>query len=207
MNIGILGSGKMGATLGQLFAARGHNVTIGSRMPEKTGVKFSDIDRLTVEKQQVAINNSDLIIIATPWAVTKQVLETLDISSEKIILDITNPLSPDVSHLVVGGTTSAAEEIAHYLNSNLVVKAFNGINAANLEAPDFSGNKAQILYCGDNIKAKGAVKSLIEELGFFALDCGDLKNAVYLEAMAMLWIQLAFVEGHGLDCAFTFSCV
>ena len=72
---------------------------------------------------------------------------------------------------------------------------FNGVNAANLGNPAFAGGRAQIPYCGDDAGAKGTVCGIIEAIGFEALDCGELKNARYLEALAMLWIQLAFVEG------------
>jgi len=207
MRIGILGSGKMGSSLARLIAGRGHTVTIGSRTPEAKRDGFSGIDGLDVRDQQAAVDGAEMIIVATPWAVTRATLEALEIPPETIVLDITNPLSPDVSELVVGGKNSAAEEIARCLNGSRVVKAFNGINAANLNNPAFAGGTAQIPFCGDDAGAKEAVRKIIEELGFEALDCGGLKNARYLEAMAMLWIQLAFVEDYGMNCAFKFSCV
>lgn len=206
MRIGILGSGKMGSTLGELFVVCGHTVIIGSRTPEAKWNSFSAIDGLEVNDQQTAVNGAEMIVVATPWAVTRTMLEALDISPETIILDITNPLSPDVSELVIGGRDSAAEEVARTLDSSRVVKAFNGINAANLDNPAFAGGQAQIPYCGDDAESKRAVCALIESLGFHALDCGVLSNARYLEAMAMLWIQLAFVEGYGMNCAFKLSC-
>ena len=206
MHIGILGSGKMGSTLARLVAARGHKVIVGSRTPDTKQGSFIGIAGIEVRDQQAAVDDAEMIVLATPWAVTMATLEALDISPETIVLDITNPLSPDVSELVVGGRNSAAEEIARCLNGSRVVKAFNGINAANLGNPAFAGGRAQIPFCGDDAEAKGAVRSLIEDIGFEALDCGELKNARYLEAMAMLWIQLAFVEDYGMNCAFKFSC-
>ena len=206
MKTAILGSGKMGETLARLIAASGHTVVIGSRTPEAIRSRFSDIDGVEVRNQQSAVAAAELIIVATPWAATLITLEALEIPAEKIILDITNPLSLDVSELVVAGGASAAEEVASCLGSSRVVKAFNGINATNLDNPAFAGGTAQIPFCGNDAGAKDAVRRLIEDIGFVALDCGELKNARYLEAMAMLWIQLAFVEGYGMNCAFTFSC-
>ena len=207
MRTAILGSGKMGATLGRLLTANGHKVVIGSRTPETIADRFSAMDGIEVKSQQVAVDEAELVIVATPWAVTLATLDALKIPSQTAILDITNPLSPDVSELVVEGKTSAAEEVARCLGNTRVVKAFNGINAANLDNPVFAGGQAQIPFCGDDAGAKDVVRKLIEELGFVALDCGELKNARYLEAMAMLWIQLAFVEDYGMNCAFKFSCV
>ena len=206
MRTAILGSGKMGTTLGRLIAVNGHRVIIGSRTPQVIAGRLSAIDGIQVKSQQAAVDEAELIIVATPWTATLETLEALDIPAGKIILDISNPLSADVSELVVGGKSSAAEEVARCLGSTRVVKAFNGINPANLDNPAFAGGTAQIPFCGDDAWAKEAVRKLIEELGFVALDCGELKNARYLEAMAMLWIQLAFVEDYGMNCAFKFSC-
>ena len=206
MHIGILGTGKMGSTLGRLLAARGHSVILGSRAPKAKQESFTDVVGIEVREQQAAVDDAEMIILATPWTVTMVTVEALEIPPEMIVLDITNPLSPDVSELVIGGRNSAAEEIARGLDSSRVVKAFNGINAANLGNPAFAGGRAQIPFCGDDAEAKGAVRSLIEDIGFEALDCGELKNARYLEAVAMLWIQLVFVEDCGMNCAFKFAC-
>lgn len=206
MHIGILGTGKMGSTLGRLLAARGHSVILGSRAPKAKQESFTDVVGIEVREQQAAVDDAEMIILATPWTVTMVTVEALEIPPEMIVLDITNPLSPDVSELVIGGRNSAAEEIARGLDSSRVVKAFNGINAANLGNPAFAGGRAQIPFCGDDAEAKGAVRSLIEDIGFEALDCGELKNARYLEAVAMLWIQLVFVKDYGMNCAFKFAC-
>lgn len=206
MRIGILGSGKMGSTLGRLLAARGYRVAIGSRTPKTKQDSFSGIAGIAIREQQAAVDGAEMLIVATLWSVTLATLAALEISPEAIVLDITNPLSPDVSELVIGGRNSAAEEIARCLDGSRVVKAFNGVNAANLGNPAFAGGRAQVPFCGDDAGAKGAVRDLIEAVGFEALDCGELKNARYLEAMAMLWIQLAFVEDYGMNCAFKLSC-
>jgi len=43
MHIGILGTGKMGSTLGRLLAARGHSVILGSRAPKAKQESFTDV--------------------------------------------------------------------------------------------------------------------------------------------------------------------
>jgi hypothetical protein len=82
------------------------------------------------------------------------------------------------------------------------MRAFNGITADNFRAPDFSGEPAQVLYCGDDEDGKDIVQELIAGCGFQPLNCGALTNARYLEAMAMLWIQLAFWEDWGTAFSF-----
>ena len=36
MKIGVIGTGRMGGTLGRLWAAQGHKIILGSRFPDKT---------------------------------------------------------------------------------------------------------------------------------------------------------------------------
>jgi predicted dinucleotide-binding enzyme len=45
------------------------------------------------------------------------------------------------------------------------------------------------------------VAELARGAGFRPLDAGPLRNAALLEAMAVLWIQLALVGGHGREVA------
>jgi hypothetical protein len=42
---------------------------------------------------------------------------------------------------------------------------------------------------------------LVTDVGFDAVDAGDLTQARLLEPLAMLWIKLAFAKGFGVDCA------
>ena len=83
-----------------------------------------------------------------------------------------------------------------------MVKAFNTHFHQNLAQPDYSGERAQMFYCGDSAEAKAAVAGLIEDIGFDPLDCGPLSNARYIEAITMLTVNLAFAEGFGADFAF-----
>ena len=202
MDIGILGTGKMGSTLARLLAAKGHKIALGSRDTKASGQHFKGVSNCIVVSQQDAIVFGKLVILATPWSVTETLISGLSGWDGKFVVDITNPLSPDISYLMVGGNTSAAERIAACIPTAFIVKAFNGINAANLGQPEFSGETTQLFYCGNNEDARTTVAELIDDLGFVPICCGDLSNARYLEAMAMLWIQMAFVGEYGMNWSF-----
>ncbi len=202
MDIGILGTGKMGGTLGRLLAAKGHKVVLGTRDTKAAEQHFKNIPNCIVVSQQEAVNFGKVVILATPWPVTEEIVSDFSGWDGKFVVDITNPLSPDISYLMVSGNTSAAERIAERIPTAFVVKAFNSINAANLGQPTFSGEPAQLFYCGDNEDARNAVAELIDDLGFIPVCCGELTNARYLEAVAMLWIQMAFVGGYGMSWSF-----
>ena len=56
---------------------------------------------------------------------------------------------------------------------------------------------------GTNAEAGAALaKGLIADAGFNPVDVGPLRNARWLESLAMLWIDLAINQGWGSDHAF-----
>ena len=68
--------------------------------------------------------------------------------------------------------------------------------------PVYGKQKSVMFYCGGDAVAKASVRLLTEELGFDAVDAGPLSMARHLESLAMLWIKLAYAEGHGREFAF-----
>lgn len=203
MKVAILGTGKMGSAVGRQLAVTGHEVVFGSRSPEATAAKFAGEGRIRVTSYAEAARQGDVSIIAVPWAHALGLIRNFRAELDgKLVVDLTNPLAADISHLVVGGTTSAAEQIAEALPGARVVKAFNGITADNFRTPAFSGDVAQVFYCGDDPAGKATVKMIIELCGYESIDCGALTNARYLEGIAMLWLQLAFWEDWGGNFAF-----
>ena len=115
----------------------------------------------------------------------------------KAIVDISNPITPDFRDLVVGHTTSAAEEIQALAAGAKVVKAFNTIFAKLLPAEARKGKRLQTLVAADDAGAKAAVSKLAEAIGFEPVDAGPLSNARYLEPIGEMNIHFAFFLGWG----------
>src|SRR5579885_2885347 len=115
MNIGIIGSGNVGWTLGERWAKFGHHVVFGTRDPREKDMQ--DVVQRSGETAQAAsferAAEADVVVLALPWAVAKSVIEKLNLSG-KIVLDCMNPLKPDLSGLEFGMTTSGAEQVAHW---------------------------------------------------------------------------------------------
>lgn len=198
MQCAILGTGKMGGTVGRQLARAGHEVIFGSRTPERQQERFAGLERIRIASPAQAVAAASVVIIAVPWAFALDLVYRLKAPlSGKTVIDLTNPLSPDISQLAVGGDDSAAEQIAAVVPDAHVVKAMNMITADNFANPSFSGTVAQSWYCGDDEPARRTVRALIEACGYRPVYCGALTNARYLEAAAMLWLQLAFWEDWG----------
>ncbi len=205
MKIGTIGTGNMGRALGVALARMGHQVKFGSREPAKaqaladqaggaaSGGSYADAARF-----------GDVVILATPWAGTRAAIEQAGTLGGKVLLDVTNPLAPDFGSLVVGHTTSGGEEVAKWAAGAKVVKAFNAVASMTIDAaPNFAYPETpSIFYAGDDERAKKTVAQLIAELGFDPVDTGPLRSARYLEAMAMLWVFMAYGMQRGTDSAF-----
>jgi len=129
-------------------------------------------------------------VLATPWAGTEDALRNAGDLSGRIVLDCTNPLSPDMSGLV--GDKSAAEQVASWAKGAKVVKIFNSTGFKNMDNPKYGDDRVTMFYCGDDAEAKKVAAGLAEGLGFEAVDAGPLSEARSLEYLALLWIHLAY---------------
>jgi NADPH-dependent F420 reductase len=205
VKIAVLGTGRVGGTLGRRWAQLGHQVTFGSRNPNAEKVA-----RLLAESgphaqattHLAAAADSDIIVYAAPWPAAQSILTAIGSLRDKILIDCTNPLTADFQGLDVGHSTSAAERIAEWAAEARVVKAFNNVSSAIMANPVFGDQHATMFYCGDDHQAKAIVRTLAAELDFDPVDAGPLSIARYLEPFAMLYIQLAVKEGWGSHCAF-----
>jgi NADPH-dependent F420 reductase len=205
MKIGILGSGNVGGTLGTRWAQGGHEVVFSSREPDSPKMKellgrAGKSARAAGTVETAA--SSDVILVSTPWPATQSVLTSAGDLSGKILIDLINPLLPDLSGLDVGNTTSAAELIASWAPGARVVKAFNTVGVAVMANPVIGGQKVVLFYCGDDAEARKVVGQLAAELGFDPVDAGPLTQARLLEPFALLWISLAMKQGFGFHWGF-----
>lgn len=125
MDIGILGAGTVGQTVGAALAGLGHSVTLGTRRPDATGDERGRAGSLEewlertgarVASYADAAESGELVVNATPGSVSLDVLAGIGPAAlaGKILLDIANPL--DFSDgfppsLTVANTDSLAERI------------------------------------------------------------------------------------------------
>jgi NADPH-dependent F420 reductase len=205
MKIAVIGTGNVGRALGTRWAKAGHQVTFGSRHPDSAEVQAlvagagSSASAASVAE---AARRSEVVVLAVPWPAAQKVIEGLGDLGGKVLLDVLNPLRPDLSGLDLGTTTSAGEQVAGWARNAKVVKAFNSVGYNIMENPAFGQDRPVMFYCGDDAAAKQVVGRLANELGFDGEDAGALTQARVLEPFAMLWISLAYGRGFGRDIAF-----
>ncbi|MDT5338430.1 MAG: 8-hydroxy-5-deazaflavin:NADPH oxidoreductase [Mycobacterium sp.] len=175
-----------------------HDVTYGVRSPED--VKYADLGA-PVATNAAASAAAEVVVLCTPWQGTQQAVGACGDLSGKVVIDCTNPLTPDVTALEVGHTTSGAEQIAAWCAGAHVCKAMNQIGAPMMNHPNLPAPPVMFV-CGDDEGAKATVATLVSELGFEAVDAGGLTLARLLEPFGMLWIHLALRRGWGTSFGF-----
>ncbi len=203
MSISIIGAGNVGMALGSAFISRGESVVFGVPDPEKYRESVSALgDGASVVSTVQAIAASDVVILAVPYAALPAIAQSVPDWQGKILIDATNPLASGLSGLVLGTTTSGAEELAKLARGARVVKAFNTTGAENMADTRYPGGAPMMPVCGDDAQARQRVMALATLLGFDSVDLGPLVAARYLEPFAMTWIHLALKQGYGRKFAF-----
>ena len=182
MKIGIIGTGNIGGTAAKLFVEAGHDVAISnSRGPEtlldlvsQLGPKARAVD------VKDAIQFGDIVFISIPFGKYKQ-LPTSGFEG-KVVVDSNNYYPDRDGHFAEldQDKTTSSELLAQHLGNARVVKAFNTIWFEHLKT---QGNKKlpveerrAIFLSGDDPAAKKTVATLIEEIGFAAVDAGSLQE-------------------------------
>jgi predicted dinucleotide-binding enzyme len=206
VKIAVLGAGNVGGTLGKAFALTGHDIFFGVPNPEdeKSKKLVDTIGRNNASVGSVAdaVHSAELVVLATPWDAARAALQSAGNLTNKIVIDCTNPLKEDLSGLVIGHTTSAAEQVAQWTDGAKVCKAFNQTGFQNMANPKFSSGNAVMFVCGDDSISKKIVLRIVEQIGFESIDAGELSVARLLEPLAMLWIHLRYKTNMGTDFAF-----
>ncbi|MGL5833369.1 MAG: NADPH-dependent F420 reductase [Waterburya sp.] len=200
MNIGIIGTGNMGSSLGKIWAQNGHKLMFSySRDISKLEKIAQSLgNNATIGTPAEAVQFADVVVLSVPYGAVENALQAAGSLEGKIVFSIVNALLPDMSGMAVGTTTSGAEKIAKLAPGAFVVEALPVFaEVLNSESRRFGEQQATVFYTGDNQQAKQTVANLLQELDVEPIDAGTLKNSRYVEPAMMLLIQLAYGQQLG----------
>ncbi len=203
MKLGIIGAGNIGVGMGQRLTAAGHDVVISfSRTPEKLQAAADTIGARAGSPEEAGAHG-DVVILATPWAVTLDTVRSLaDTLAGKVVWDATNAVTPDMNGLEIGTTTSGGEEIAKAAPGAKVVKGVPPFaDVLHAESTLVEGRKPDVFVCGDDAGARATVLALVGDIRANGVDAGPLALARYTEPLGMLLVQLAYAQGMGTHIA------
>jgi 8-hydroxy-5-deazaflavin:NADPH oxidoreductase len=210
MRVGILGSGLMGAKLGTIFARAGHEVVFSyARRVDKLKKLARDAQgNARAGTPAEAARQADALLLAVHWSRIDDVLKQAGDLSGKVIVTCSLPMDAANSKLIIGTTTSGAEELAKAFPQARVVSAFNTVPSEVLFGVFNAKPKKtrpSLVYCSDDQGAKDVAAELIRDAGFDPVDCGGLQIARYTEPFALLVAQLAYEGEGGPELAYRFE--
>jgi predicted dinucleotide-binding enzyme len=188
--------------MGKAWAMKGHTVLFSYSKDQNKLRAVADAAGPTAHTgtPAEAVAFGDVILLAVPWAVVPHALQEAGSIRGKVLFSCCNCLKPDFSGLVLGTTTSAAEEITRLTPDAKLVEALPPmaqILAANSHR--LSGQQITTFYCGNDAGAKATVAMLLADLDLDPVDAGPLTSARYIEPAGMLVVQLAYGMGMGTN--------
>ena len=207
MRIGILGSGRMGGTLGTLWARAGHEVVFSyarndgklARLAGRAGRHAS------VGTPREAAENADAVLLSVHWSRVGDVVRQTGPLAGQVVVTCSLPMNRADTALVGADTSSGAEVLARTLRRAHVVSAFGTVPSevfGDVYANRRRANRPSLLYAGDDRRAKRLTARLIRDVGFDPLDAGPLRMARYLEPFTLLIAQLAYERPGGPRLAY-----
>jgi predicted dinucleotide-binding enzyme len=182
MKIGIIGAGNIGANAAKLFAEAGHEIAIANSRGAET---LKDLVAQIGEKARAvsieeAAKFGEIVFVSIPFGKYKTL--PADAFDGKIVID-SNNYYPDrdgnFAELDENKTTSS-EMLAEHLKGARIVKAFNTIWFEHLKTQGDTNlpveERRAIFVAGNDADAKKNISKLIEEIGFAAIDTGNLRD-------------------------------
>jgi predicted dinucleotide-binding enzyme len=184
MKIGIIGSGNIGGTAARLFAGAGHEVAIAnSRGPETLADQVAELgEPARAATPEQAVEFGDAVVLAIPWRL-REGLPDAQLFEGKITIDAMNAFSEDFQVIDLE-PSSSSEEVEKQLKGARLVKALNHLGSGDLGSagrPGGGDERPVLFMASDDEEAKQVVGRLIADIGFAAVDTGDLATGGRLQ--------------------------
>jgi predicted dinucleotide-binding enzyme len=194
VRIGIIGTGKIGSALAELWVRSGHEVMISSRHPEALAPLAARLGpRAHVGTPAQAAAFGPVVLLAVPYGATPQVGR--DYARElagKIVLDAGNPYPErDGPMAAAARLKGAGPSDREFLPGVRLVRAFNAIIAGNLLSQTRrAAGLIAIPLAADDPAALQVAATLVRDAGFDPVIVGDLSQARRFDVGSAVYVKL-----------------
>lgn len=200
MEIGVLGTGMVGQTIGSKLLQLGHQVMLGSRSEANpkaiTWAKEEGSPHALYGTFRNAGAFGEVVFNCTLGAVSVDVLKQVGAENlkDKILIDTSNPIdySTEELTLTVCNTDSIGEQIQRAFPDTRVVKTLNTMNCNVMVEPDKVEGRTDVFVSGNDHEAKSMVIKILREwFGWKSIiDLGDITTSRGVEMFLPLWWSL-----------------
>ena len=172
----MIGSGNIGATVGEAWRRAGHEVFYASRSPEPPRT-IATAD---------AIAGADVVLLAMPGAAVPQLVEVHGRALDgRVVIDATNDIAGERPH--------HADTYAESAPGARLVRAFNMLGFEIFADPSIGGEVADLFCCGPQ---DAGVEQLIADVGLRPVPVAGIDAIDVVDGVARLWLTLVFRQGH-----------
>ncbi len=181
LKIGIIGAGRIGGALGELWVQAGHQVLLSSRHPERLkplAERLGPKARAGTAREAAAFG--EVILISVPYGALPQVGR--DYAGElkgKVVLETGNPFpGRDGDMAIAARAKSTGVASAEFLPGVRLVRAFNTIpHYALLSEAHRAGERIAVPLASDDEDALKIAARLVQDAGFEPVVVGGLARA------------------------------
>ncbi|KAA3657870.1 MAG: NADPH-dependent F420 reductase [Chloroflexi bacterium] len=203
MKIAILGgTGNEGFGLGFRWAAKGHEIIIGSRKAEKGGRAAADMltrlpnGNISGTDNLEATKAADIVVLSVPYGAQMGTLETVKGALDgKLLITVVAPTGEKAARVwrLPSGLSAAEEAQQQVGDAARVVAAFQNVGAHHLLDLDYQMD-CDVLVCGAKKADKQVAMQLCEDAGMRGVNAGSLQNASVAEGMTSVLIAINIIN-------------
>ena len=184
LKIGVIGSGRIGSTLGGLWLKAGHEIMFSSldlEHDKALAARLGGKARAGTPKEAAAFG--EVLLLAVPYSALPQLGRDLaDAIKGKAVIDASNPIpARDGDMATRARAKGAGLASAEFLPGARIVRAFNAIGYTRLpEAARRQGERIGMPMAGDDVSAIATASRLVREIGYEPVVIGPLAMGKYL---------------------------
>ncbi|MFN8021042.1 MAG: NAD(P)-binding domain-containing protein [Acidimicrobiales bacterium] len=192
MDIGIIGAGSVGRSLGRGLAAAGHTVVFGVRDVGDT--RHADLAAAgQLADPAGAVADAQVVVLAVPADAVTTAIAAMPLRAGQVLADATNAVRTPVPD----GHDTLGSYVASLLPAGVAfVKAFDTIGAEHFDGR-LVGTSGTFLPIAGDSDGVDVIARLAVDLGFEPAVLGGRESVRLVEDHARLWIHLAFAAGWG----------
>lgn len=184
MRIGVIGSGKVGGTLGAIWVKAGHEVMFSSIDLEHDKALAAGLGAMaSAGTPHQAAEFGDVLLISVPYHALPQLGRDLANSIKgKVVLDTCNPFPRRDGEIATWAREKGAGiASAELLPGARIVRAFNAVGFMKMrQAAQREGARIGMPMAGDDADAIAIVSRLVSDIGYEPVLIGPLAMGKYL---------------------------
>jgi 8-hydroxy-5-deazaflavin:NADPH oxidoreductase len=183
MKIGVVGSGRVGGTLGSVWVKAGHEVMFSSRHIEhdkELAASLGPNARAGTPREAAAFG--EVLLVSVPYRSLPDVGKDLgNLLKGKVVIDTCNPfVNRDGEIATWAREKGAGLASAELLPGARIVRAFNAVGSARMGAAHQQPGRIGMPIAGDDAKAIEVASRLIRDIGYEPVLIGGLAMGKHL---------------------------